>query len=187
MRNSYMVSASFLAVAVLAMIGCGGGDGGGGEHNVESRRPPERPEVHKPAAKTRSSNEAAELRKSSQRANGLNDSVDQAARDFASEILSSAVKSPSAATFPKDPLVKQRLDDVGTGESAVRRWHVSGAVDVPNSFGISERRHWDMQIAQAGEKFFPVTCRLDGKEVFSDPKHSNLVDRNQATDPEHAK
>jgi hypothetical protein len=102
--------------------------------------------------------------------------VFDAARVFATRLVTPNLASPKSAVFPEETIRFERLTQMNqTTDSRIEHWLVDGAVDSDGRFGLKIRSRWRLLLGRDGAGFFPEIAALGGHEIYQMPDHRQLL------------
>jgi hypothetical protein len=107
---------------------------------------------------------------------GIDDGVIEAARQFAIQFVTPALKYPDSASFPETPIRLERfaLMNNSTGDT-IEHWYVDGLVDSENDYGKRIASRWRIMVGRVDDKFFPVVVSLEGLPVYQMQGHVAML------------
>jgi hypothetical protein len=102
--------------------------------------------------------------------------VVEAARVFATRLVTPNLAAPKSAVFPEETVRFERLTPMNnTTDSRIEHWLVDGVVDSEGRFGRTVRSHWRLLLGRDGAGYFPEMAALEGHEIYQMPDHRQLL------------
>ena len=107
---------------------------------------------------------------------GDDSGVVEAARVFATRLVTPNLAFPKSAVFPEKTIRFERLTQMNnTTDSRIEHWLVDGAVDAEGRFGLTIRSRWRLLLGRDGAGFFSEMSALEGHAIYQMPDHRQLL------------